>query len=121
MSFALEGRRDGRNGSSRAFLIIDDNLLKRANAQTNQTLSVDDIQRAYEALALGRGSTRRKIPAEYTRVGDLPKNDIGLDVEMYYPGGGWTFLLPVAFLLDVGTFPLQAIYTAAGGDPGWNL
>jgi hypothetical protein len=121
VSFALEGTREKRGKSFRAFLIVDDDLLARANAQTNQTLSVEDIQRAYERLALERDETRRKIPPDYVRCAVLPKNDLSLDVGMYQTGAGWGYLIPFAFIVDVATFPFQAIYVAAGGDPGWTF
>ncbi len=101
--FALEGTRETRGGSFRAFLTVNDNLLARANAQTNQTLSLEDIQKAYERLALERDETRRKIPPDYIRVAVLPKNDLTLDVGIYYPGGDWAWLIPFAYIAREGS------------------
>jgi hypothetical protein len=121
VSFALEGTREKKGKSCRAFLIVDDDLLARAHAQTNQTLSLEDIQKAYDRLGWNSDQTRRKLPKAYVKFSALPKNDLKLDVGTYQPGTGWACLMPFAFIVDLATFPLQAIYVAAGGDPGWRM
>jgi hypothetical protein len=121
VSFALEGTMDKKGKSHRAFLIVSDDILARAHAQTNQTLSLEDIQKAYESLALGQDETQRKIPWHYVRVAVLPKNDLKIDVGTYQPGAGWGCLMPFALIVDLATFPFQIIYVAAGGDPGYRM
>ena len=120
-SFALEGTMGKKGKSYHAYLIVDDDILARAHAQTNQTLSLADIQKAYEGFTLGQDETQRKISPDYVRVAVLPKNDLALDVGMYQRGACWGYLIPFTLIVDLATFPFQVIYVAAGGDPGWRM
>ena len=121
VGFALEGTMEKKGKSSRAFLIVPDELLVRAHAQTNRTLSLGDIQRAFDPLVSLGEVTHRSLPRVYTKVAVLPTNTIKLDMGRRESGGGWGYLIPFAFIADVATFPFQVIYVAAGGDPGWRF
>ncbi len=113
VSFALEGTRVKRGQSFHAFLIIGNDLLAGANVQTNQTLTVEDIHRTYDLIFI-RQETPSKLPPDYARVAVLPKNDLHIQVDDYYPGQSWGYLLPFAVLADVATFPVQVICWACG-------
>lgn len=119
VGFALEGTRETKGESVRAFVIVQDYFLGRVDALTNQALSVEDIQKAYYNFALRPDETRPKLPQGYVRVAVLPKNDLAIMVGPCYPVSGWNFLMPFAFIADLATFPFQLIYCCAGGDIGW--
>ena len=111
--FALEGTRNGKSGKSHAFFIIPDHILADAKLQTNENLSMEDIQKLY-GTRFEPQRTSRNVPPHYERVAVLPKNDISIGIEEHYGAGGWlVILLPGAFVVDVVTFPFQAIYVVS--------
>jgi hypothetical protein len=112
--FALEGTRQDKNKSYHAFL-----LLPFKQPQTNDTLTVNDITKIYSMVIINDQPTVRKLPANYIKTGDLPTNNISIQIQEHYTNGAWFgFLLPFAFVTDVVTFPFQFIYVASTG--GWH-
>lgn len=109
--FALEGTRKNGEKSFHAFLVIPDYLLACDNLQKNENLSLAEITKLETRKAENFPGydleSKRKLPLNYEKISVLPHNDINIEVEEHHPGGAWAFLLPVAFVADIVTFPVQ--------------
>jgi hypothetical protein len=109
-TFALEGTRHNHPEYSQpqihAYLFIPQKNFASTNFQTGEKLSLTKIKELPPKVTLHLKS-KDKLPSNYAKVVDLPKNDINLEIKEHHPGRAVIIFIPFTFACDVVTFPFQ--------------
>ncbi len=95
--------------SSHQFVIVAPEVLKIAQLQTNQSLSLEDIKKLSLNVESGIKS-RSRLPSGYERIAILPKNDVNLGVKQHHPHTFLVILVPAAIVVDIVGFPVEYCY-----------
>lgn len=97
---------------SHGYLIISQKKLTSHHFETNGLVLLDEIKKLSPKITTPL-KPENKLPANYEKVADLPKNDVILNINERRHYSGLIVMLPFAFAVDVVAFPLEALTALA--------
>jgi hypothetical protein len=99
-------------------IIPESELLSHKIYLTNTNLLLEQIRRLPPELTK-QVSLRQKLPANFEKVANLPRNNIYLDVREHHLGRAVIIFAPFALAVDILTAPIQLVMILSMSNSSW--